>query len=51
MIVKQGSQYVVKSADGTRELGRYASRKAAEERLAQVEMFKALGAKRGARKG
>lgn len=41
MIVKQGSQYVVKAESG-REMGTYATREEAEKRLRQVEMHKRM---------
>ena len=40
MIVKQNGQYYVKSHTGKNLGGPYKSRKAAEARLAEVEMFK-----------
>lgn len=43
MIVKQGGKFVVKSADGTRVLGTYATIEEAKKRLAQVEFFKGKG--------
>ncbi len=40
MIEKKGTKYVVKSADGSKTLGTYASRKAAVKRLKEIEYFK-----------
>lgn len=40
MIVRNGSKFEVRSADGSRLLGSYSTRKEAEDRLAQVEYFK-----------
>jgi hypothetical protein len=40
MIKKVGSQWCVFSADGSKRLGCYSSRPAAEKRLAQIEMFR-----------
>lgn len=42
MIVRSGGKYVVKSHDGTKTLGTYDSKAAAEKRLGQIEMFKAM---------
>lgn len=41
MVTKEGDEYVVKSKDGSKELGRYKSKKKALRRLRQVEYFKA----------
>lgn len=42
MIVKTGSSYVVKSEDGKRTLSKkYKSKKAAVQRLREIEYFKA----------
>ena len=40
MIVKEGSDYIVKSHDGKKTLGSYKTKEAAEKRLKQIEMFK-----------
>ncbi|KAF2282421.1 hypothetical protein GH714_044106 [Hevea brasiliensis] len=40
MIVKIGEKWVVKSADGSQQLGSYDTEQEAKERLAQVEKFK-----------
>lgn len=42
-IRKQGSKYVIYSKDGSKKLGTYDSRKAAEKRLGQIEYFKHAG--------
>lgn len=42
-IRKQGSKYVIYSKDGSKKLGTYNSRKAAEKRLGQIEYFKHAG--------
>jgi FMN phosphatase YigB (HAD superfamily) len=42
-IRKQGSKYVIYSKDGSKKLGTYDSRKAAEKRLGQIEYFKHKG--------
>ena len=39
-IRKQGNKYVIYSKDGDKKLGTYNSRKAAEQRLRQIEYFK-----------
>lgn len=50
MIRKEGSQYVVRSEDGTKVLGRSATRAGAKKRLAQVEYFKSLDKVKGTRR-
>lgn len=45
MIRKEGPKYVVRSEQG-RNLGTYATKAAAEERLRQVEMFKHIDEKK-----
>lgn len=40
MIRKKGSQYVLKSKDGTKTLGTFASREAAQKRERQIQYFK-----------
>lgn len=48
MIVKTEEGHLVKSHDGSKVLGHYATRAQAEERLAKVEMFKKIAeAKKG----
>jgi hypothetical protein len=42
MIVKSGDKWIVKSKDGTKELGAYDSEEEAKKRLAQIESFKAI---------
>ena len=42
-IRKQGDKYVIYSKDGSKKLGTYTSRKAAEKRLGQIEYFKHAG--------
>lgn len=42
-IRKQGDNYVIYSKDGSKKLGTYTSRKAAEKRLGQIEYFKHKG--------
>jgi hypothetical protein len=39
-IRKQGNEFVIYSKDGKKKLGSYKSRKAAEDRLKQIEYFK-----------
>jgi hypothetical protein len=51
MIVKEGNKHVVKSHDGSKVLGRFASRKEAEAHLARVEMFKAMSKAKAPPKG
>lgn len=51
MIVKADGGHLVKSHDGSKVLGHYATRKEAEDRLAQVEMFKRMKGKNGKTKG
>lgn len=48
MIVKGKDGYTVKSETTGRSFGTYGSREQAQRRLAQVEMFKRLRAKRKA---
>ncbi len=44
MIVKQGSEYHVKSEDGTKHLGGpYKTKEEAEKRLREIEYFKHKG--------
>ncbi len=45
MIVKEGNKFVVKSHDGKKKLGEYATKAEAETRLKQVEVFKRLKGK------
>lgn len=40
MILKIGDKYVIKSEDGKKTLGTYATREEAEKRLQQIEYFK-----------
>lgn len=40
MIVKENGKYHVKSEDGTKHLGTYATRGEAKKRLMQIEYFK-----------
>lgn len=40
MIRKEGSKYVLRSKDGKKVLGRYATREEAEKRERQVNYFK-----------
>lgn len=47
MIKKEGSSYSVYSESG-RKFGQYATKKAAEKRLKQMEMFKHMSKKKGA---
>lgn len=42
MIIKQGDKFVIKSEDGSKTLGTYATKEEAEKRLKQIEMFKAM---------
>lgn len=42
MIVKEGSKYVVKSKDGKKRLGVFATLEAAKKRLGQIEYFKGI---------
>lgn len=42
MIVKEGSKYILYSKDGTKKLGEFASKKAAEKREKQINYFKSL---------
>jgi FMN phosphatase YigB (HAD superfamily) len=42
-IRKQGDKYVIYSKDGSKKLGTYTSRKAAQKRLGQIEYFKHAG--------
>lgn len=46
MIRKEGGKYVVKSADGKKNLGSYDSKAEAKKRLAAVEYFKRQGKKK-----
>lgn len=39
-ILKQGSKYVIYSKDGSKKLGTYDTKKAAQKRLRQIEFFK-----------
>lgn len=39
-IVKEGSKWVVKTEDGSKTLGPYNSKEAAEHRLKQIEYWK-----------
>lgn len=41
MVVKVGSQYHVKNHDGTKTLGKFATRTQAVKRLREIEYFKA----------
>lgn len=45
MIVKVGSQYHVKSHDGKKTLGKFATKDAAIKRLREIEYFKNRGKK------
>lgn len=45
MIVKQGKKFVIKSEDGSKVLGTYATEAEARKRLGQIEFFK--NAKKG----
>jgi hypothetical protein len=48
MIKREGPRkFVLYSRDGSRKLGTYASRKAAEERERQINAIKAIKAKKG----
>lgn len=47
MITKEGSRFVLRSKDGTKVLGRFPTRAAAEKRERQIRAIKA--AKRGKR--
>lgn len=40
MIRKEGEKYVIKSEDGSKTLGTYATREEAEKRLREIEYFK-----------
>ena len=40
MIVKQGNRFLVKSQDGSKQLGAHSTREQAVKRLRQIEMFK-----------
>lgn len=40
MIVKSGKNWILKSHDGEKVLGKFDSEKAAKERLRQIEYFK-----------
>lgn len=40
MILKEGDKYVIKSEDGSKTLGSYATREEAEKRLREIEYFK-----------
>ena len=42
MIVRQNNKYVIKSKEGTKILGSYATKEEALKRLAQIEYFKKL---------
>ena len=42
MIRKEGDKYVIKSKDGSKNLGEYATEEEAKKRLKQIEFFKAL---------
>ena len=46
MVVKQGSEYVIKSSDGTKVLGTYKTKKEALDRLREIEFFKHLKKKK-----
>lgn len=45
MIRREGSKFVVRSEDGTKKLGEYATEEEAKHRLKQVEYWKAVGEK------
>jgi hypothetical protein len=45
MIRLEKGKWVVKSEDGSKTMGTYATRKEAEKRLKQVEMFKHMKGK------
>ncbi len=40
MIRKEGDKYVIKSEDGTKTLGTFATKEEAEKRLREIEYFK-----------
>lgn len=46
MILKEGDKYVIKSEDGSKTLGTYATREEAEKRLREIEYFKHKGGKK-----
>ncbi len=45
MILKEGDKYVIKSEDGSKTLGTYATREEAEKRLREIDYFKNRGKK------
>lgn len=45
MIRKEGNKYCIYSEDGSKKLGEYPSKEAAEKRLKQIEYFKHLEGK------
>lgn len=50
MIRHERGKFVVRSEDGAKKLGEYATKEEAEKRLRQIEYYKQLGAKMKARK-